>query len=358
MSANIEKQKWHDCKLINLATVTPKAVEWLWHDRIPLGMFSLMAGQPGVGKTTISHSIASVVSRGGTWPFTEHRARQGRVVLLTAEDDIQYTLAPRLIAADAKLHCIEVIQSVTRLDSKKDVDAPLLLSEDMDQLDGVCGQYPDIRLIIFDPISAYLGAKDSHRDADVRQVLGPLTEFASKHNVAVLGITHLSKNSNASAIARFMGSTGIIAAARTAFLVAEYNDEKMMLPVKSNVGPKINGLTYEIVPKTIQDGIETSCVQWTGESAINADEALGQPYSQSPKLKDAMDFLERELADGPKRQVELEKTWRKEGHTDGTINRAQEELKIEPHKDGFNGGWLWYTEQQWDMKQEQEKRVP
>jgi len=355
---NPDRPLLHDCKIINLADVTPKPIRWLWPDRIPLGMFSLLAGQPGVGKTTIAMSMAAIVTRGGTWPFSQDRALQGRVAILTAEDDPKYTLVPRLMAAGADLTRVITVQSVMRpLDDGHTVDAPLMLSEDMHQLHGVMEQYTDTRLMIFDPLSAYLGVKDSHRDSDVRQVLGPLTELAARHGVAVLGITHLSKNAANSAMARFMGSTGIIAAARAAFLATRHEDELMLLPVKNNLAPiDIGGFTYWIKGETVGDGITTSCIEWTGQTDMDADKALGQQQSlvRSPKLVEAMDFLEQQLSLGAKRQPEIEQEASGCGITWATVRRARAELNIKSHKDRFSGGWKWYTKEQFDQKMEQE----
>lgn len=344
----------HDCTVLDLDTVTPKPISWLWPGRFPLGMFVLLAGQPGVGKTTISHSIAAITSTGGKWPFSDQRAIPGGVLILTAEDDPKYTLVPRLMAAGADLKRIKVIQSVARYQDENVIDAPLLLSEDMNQLDGVLTQYADTRLLILDPLSAYLGVKDSHRDADVRQVLGPLTDLAARHGVTIMGITHMTKNAANSAMARFMGSTGIIAAARAAFLVTEHEDELLLLPVKNNVAPKMGGLTYKIVGATIAGNIETSRIEWTGQTDIEADDALSQQHPSSPRMIEAMDFLEDQLMDGPKRQADIDKARKLAGHTEGTIIRARKALKIESYKDRFTGGWKWYTQEQYALKFEQE----
>lgn len=337
----------HDCKVIELAGIQPARIRWLWPGRIPLGMFSLLAGQPGTGKTTIALNIASVLSRGGTWPFTQDRAEIGDVVILTAEDDPQYTLVPRLIAADADRSRIAMIPCVTRYEDERVIDVPVLLSRDMDQLHGVLTDRPTTRLLIFDPLSAYLGVKDSHRDADVRQVLGPLTELAGRHNVAVLGITHLSKNVGVSAMARFMGSTGIIAAARSAYLATRHEDELMFLPVKSNVAPEIGGLTYRIVGKTLNGDIETSTVEWTGTTDVQADDALATTRTAAPKKHDAIVFLKNMLLDGPKPLAEIDEAAKREGIAWATVRRAYDELGITAIKEKkFQGRWLWHTSEQ------------
>lgn len=346
----------HDCTILDLDTVIPEPIKWLWPGRIPLGMFVLMAGQPGVGKTTISHSIAAILTAGGRWPFSDHHAKPGSVVILTAEDDPKYTLVPRLMAAGADLKRIKLIQSVMRPQGAQVVDVPLLLAEDMQQLDGVLTAYPDTRLLIMDPLSAYLGVKDSHRDSDVRQVLGPLTELAAKHDVTVMGIAHLSKNTSNSAMARIMGSTGIVAAARAAFMATKHEDELLWLPIKSNVAPKMGGLVYRIVSKTIERGIETSCIEWTGETDIDADEALSQQHPSAPRMTEAMEFLETQLAHGAKLQKHIEKAADRTGITRATVRRAKAKLNIESKKDDFGGGWRWYTPEQYGLKTGQENK--
>ena len=55
------------------------------------------------------------------------------------------------------------------------------------------GKLGDCRLILIDPISAYLGAIDDHRNADVRGLLSPLAEIAERLRIAVVLVSHLSK---------------------------------------------------------------------------------------------------------------------------------------------------------------------
>lgn len=204
------KRPKHDLKLVNLATVAPRNIEWLWYGRFPLG------GVPSTGKTTIVQDMIARVSTGTNFPFTDAPVPAGDVLILTAEDDAADTIVPRLMAAGADLMRVTQIKSVAFWDENKDVvsDKQLMLSRDMEQLKAVLKDMPSVRLIVFDPLSAYLGADDSHRDADVRQVLGPLSDLASDYKVAVIGITHLNKTEGGQAMARFMGSTGIIAAAK------------------------------------------------------------------------------------------------------------------------------------------------
>jgi putative DNA primase/helicase len=235
-----------------------------------------------------------------------------------------------------------------------------LLSQDLDKLDKFLSERAETRLVIFDPLSAYFGVRDSHRDADVRQVLGPLGDLAAKHNVTVLGITHLSKNTGVSALARFMGSTGIIAASRAAYMAVRHGDQNLLLPVKNNLAPLGRGLVYDIKNTTIRDSIETSFIEWTGETDIEADEVLAvvQQRTSSPALHDAKAFLKDQLKNGPKRQVDIEAAaeLEKDKFSVTTVKRAKKELGIQSRKDRFTSGWKWYTKEQFLLMKSQDPK--
>ena len=105
------------------------------------------------------------------------------------------------------------------------VERQFSLRKHIKQITDLLKSNPEIRLIILDPLSAYLGVKDSHRDSDVREVLGPLSQLAADFGVTVIGIVHLNKSQTSDPMARFIGSTGIIASARSAYLVHGDDDE-------------------------------------------------------------------------------------------------------------------------------------
>ena len=343
----------HDCTIVELDTVTPEQIKWLWPGHIPLGKLALLGGMPSTGKTTITHSIIATLSVGGCFPLSHEPVNPADTLILTCEDDAADTVVPRLIATGADLSRIAIIQSVMHFDANTEEarNKPLTLAEDMHQLDVVLESRPNTKLIVFDPISAYLGAKDSHRDADVREVLGPLCDLAAKHRVTVLGITHLNKTAGADAMSRFMGSTGIVAAARSAYMTIKVDDQFMMLKAKNNLAPdeESEGLTYEIESVTIDGGIKTSRIKWTGNTDMDATDALAAQKRDvnSPKLIAAKQFLESYLAMGPRKQTEIEEDAISQGHSSATIRRAKNELGIQSHKDRFTGGWKWYTEGQY-----------
>ncbi len=156
-------------ELVRLSEVEPEPINWLWPGRIPKGKITLIAGHPGLGKSQVTVSIAAIVSSGGIWPVDEIPADVGNVLILSAEDGIADTIKPRLLAAGADTNRIEAIEAVRAGDQR----FPFSLKRDLELL-----RDTEASLLIVDPLAAYMGGVDSHKDADVRTFLAPLSDFA------------------------------------------------------------------------------------------------------------------------------------------------------------------------------------
>jgi predicted ATP-dependent serine protease len=57
--------------IITMDQIKAEKVDWLWKNRIPIGRLTMLDGDPGSGKSTLSLVIASAVSRGLPLPFGE-----------------------------------------------------------------------------------------------------------------------------------------------------------------------------------------------------------------------------------------------------------------------------------------------
>ena len=323
--------------LVRVSDVPMEAINWLWPGRIAKGKISLIAGHPGLGKSQVTISIAATVSRGGLWPVDDVPAEAGNVVFLSTEDDVADTLKPRLIASGADTERIEVIQSV------RDHNRPRMFSftADLDKL-----QQLKADLLIIDPITAYLGDVDSHNNADIRSVLAPLAELASRQKMAVLCVSHLNKSQNVEAVCRVSGSMAFVAAARAAYVVSPDKEDKsrrLLLPLKNNIGRDNSGLAFRIEPWILETGFETSVIEWEADPvASSLDDHFTQASSEKrTSLDDAKDFLEAVLANGPMPFKELEQEAQEQGHALTTIRRAKSELGIKPEKQGQKGPWIW-----------------
>jgi RecA-family ATPase len=238
-----------------------------------LGTTTICAGNPGDGKSMLSLDIAARVSRGAEWPDDSGSAPIGSVVILAAEDDIATTMRPRLEAAGAdltKIHCVQAVERICAVTGKR-IPRSVRLDFDLDRIVELARKLGDVRLVIIDPISEYLGAVNSHRDAELRGLLSPLSTAAATGHFAVLNILHLNKgNKDGPAMYRAMGSIAFVAQARVAWChVRDANDPErvLWLPLKNNLHKRVPGLAYKIV--------EPGRIEWQdGAVETTADEAM------------------------------------------------------------------------------------
>jgi len=328
-----------------LSDVRAKPIRWLWPGRFARGKVAILAGNPGLGKSQLTASMAAVVTTGGTWPVDRTSCERGNVVFFSAEDDAEDTIRPRLEAAGADLERIFILDAV--LDDTGARPRAFNLSIDLPRLGEMLLHIGDVALIVIDPITAYLGGIDSHKNADIRALLAPLGELAAKYGAAVVCISHLNKVGTGEALMRVTGSLAFVAAARAAFLIArdrEANQRRLFLPIKNNIGNDQSGLAFTVESHNLPGNIETSRVSWEAEAVtITADEIMapqGDPEELSA-LDDAKEFLSTLLADGPVSSKQIRVDAEGAGHSWPTIRRAQKALGIEAHKDGMKGPWLW-----------------
>lgn len=334
-------------RVVRLADVEPEDIRWLWPNRIPLGSLTMLAGDPGLGKSLITLDLVARLTRGASWPDSEERCESGGVVLLSAEDDLATTIRPRLDAAGAdNRHVVALTAVDCPSGNGKRFDRPFMLDRDLDQLERAIEEVEHCRLVAIDPISAYLGGTDSHRNADVRSVLHPLSELAAKHDVAVVCVTHLRKG-DGEALYRAMGSLAFIAAARSAYVVAKDGDDpenrrRLFLPIKSNLSESQPGLAYATWRD--HDGI-SPYVRWLGSVAVDANEALAtgrQGEGRDYERREAATWLAELLGDGlPRRATDVEAQATDAGISKGTLRRARAMLGLEVRKAGFDTGWTW-----------------
>lgn len=332
--------------------VQAKPIRWLWPGRIARGKVSMLAGNPGLGKSQVSLSMAAIVSRGGIWPVDRSRCEAGNVVILSAEDDAADTIRPRLEAAGADLSRIFILEAVVdsyRADGGENLRA-FNLKVDLGRLGEMLDQIGDVALIVIDPVTAYLGETDSHKNAEIRALLSPLSDIAGKHGAAVVCVSHLNKAQGGEALMRVTGSLAFVAAARSAWLVAkdpENDSRRLFLPLKNNIGNDQSGLAFAVQSTQVQSAagaIETSCVAWETEAVtLTADQAMamqGDPEEKTA-LDDAREFLLGLLADGPVPAGQIRKDSEGAGFSWRTIQRAADRLGLDRKKSEMRGGWTW-----------------
>jgi len=312
-----------------------KKIRWLWYNRLPEGKFGLIGGDPGTCKTFLTLYIIAILTQGKHWPDCKNTNKACKALILSAEDDAEDTIVPRLIAAGAKLSNIRILTGVK--DNTK--DDWFNLQKHIPVLEDILKKTPSLKIIVIDPLNAYLGGGDSHKDSDVRGILGPLIKLASKYNVTVLSVMHLNKSQKNAPMYRFIGGIGFMAAARFSWLVERDRDNPEWLyfaPMKTNLS---------VSPTTMRFTISKGCVTFdkeeyrlTGSDLLCADKKIR-------KVDDAVLWLKDILSDGPKSFWTIQKKnkdRKNKRFTKGTIDRAKITLKIRPYKESKqHGQWVW-----------------
>lgn len=326
-----------------LAEVESKPISWLWPGRIALGKLTLLVGDPGLGKSTSALDIAARVSRGASWPDISDTSVPGCVLIATAEDALEDTVRPRLEAVGAVLANIHAIKSTRTRQGERafslEVDLPALERE-IASLDGA-------RLLVIDPVTAFLGATDSHKNSDVRSILAPLAALAERHGIAVLAVSHLNKSQSA-AIYRTQGSIAFVAAARAAWFVVKDKQDpsrRLMLQGKNNLGDA-SGLAFRVESAPGPQGTSVPTIVWQDDPVtVSLDDALAPSEGGSgaeSELGKACDFLRSELGGRTLPSNEVQQGARANGISEKTLNRAKKELGVIAEKEGFSGGrWVW-----------------
>jgi putative DNA primase/helicase len=330
--------------------IAPKDIDFIWEGRLARGKHTCIGGEPGTGKSTLVYAIIAAVTTGGLWPCGEGYAPLGNVIILSAEDDPDDTIVPRLKAAGADLDRVDIISAVTGKDGKS--RTTFNLQNDLDLLEQKIDEIGDVVLVDIDPVSSYLGKTDSHKNSEVRGLLEPISEMAARKRVAVLSVTHFSKSNSATttkALHRFIGSIAFVGAPRAAFAVIEDADNEgrmLFLHAKNNMAKPPQGLAFRMV-QTLLDGLRrpVSYVAWDNEPvAMTANEALKADADSAEARSaqsEAEEFLEKLLSKGPVPAKDGEEHARALGIAPRTLKRARKVLGVIAEKDGLKEGWSW-----------------
>ena len=338
--------------LTRASDIVPRPLDWLWPGHLLRGSQELLTGIPGGGKSQIHCALVAYVTTGAVWPDGCNGIPAGNVIMLTAEDCLDQTIVPRLIAAGADCERVFILRKI-RKDNKERM---FLLNEDLEQLEQMIRTTGDVRLITIDPITAYMGGKvDSHRATDVRGQLGPLADLAERMDVALSAITHPPKHSSQRAIDHFIGSQAFIAAARIGHMAVEEIDEDehgnrgptgrlLFTNPKNNVSRKMATLAYRVAEKQIDGGIKAPFVTWEEIVDITADQAVA---ASTPMKKDqggAMTFLQDILTNGPARAKTIQERGGIRGFSQDQLDRAKKKMGVVAYRIGGiadTGIWLW-----------------
>ena len=318
-----------------MVDVEPKPIRWLWQDRLPGAMLSLLIGVEGRGKTFVALDMAARITTGRFWPDAqapEDVPLVGNVVFLTSEDHLEYTVRPRLDAMGADASRVFALRGVKSEKGSEFFD----VVKHLPALEEMVKSIGNVRLIICDPLTAFLGATDQHKNGEVRTALARFSGLAERYGCAVVGISHLSKDASKAAIHRTIGSVAFSAAARAVWLVADDKDDdtrRIFCPVKCNLAPLAKSLAFRI---------EDGAVHWeAGQFEANANDLLSDGNSESP-LNEAVQFLREILADGRVLSKEVQKLAKQSGISERTLNRAKKVVGVKSEREGIGVTSVWF----------------
>ena len=333
--------------IVRASDVKPRSVHWAWPSYFPLGKLSIVEGDPGDGKSVLTVDLAARWSSGLVMPDGLNGFGPTPVIMVSAEDDPEDTIVPRLMAAGARLIDVHLIHHGATPELPFEFETGLPIVEHHMREHGA-------RVVIFDPLTAFLGERvDSHNDASTRRALYPLKALASRTGAAIIAVRHLNKGGAGKALYRGGGSIAFTGAARATLLVAQDPRDphvKVLASVKANLSARPPSLRYAIEVTT--DGVPF--VRWLGASELTAQQALDGPApdttdedeeraSKRRERRYAGEWLAELLDDvEPMLWADIVAAGKIDGFTEISLRRARSDVGLVKARGSDRNAVLWH----------------
>jgi hypothetical protein len=322
MPKEVKNKMSEKTKIICMDDIEVKGVDWLWYPYIPYGKVTIVQGDPGEGKTSFALALIALLTTGQPLPEHENPNEPINVIFQTAEDGLADTIKPRLLSYGADCKRVLVID---------DAEIELTLSDK--RLEEAIIE-TGARLVVLDPIQAYLGSDvDMHRANEVRPVFKRLCAMAERHGCAVILIGHMNKDKSGKALYRGLGSIDLTAAVRSILIVGRAKEKpnlRIAAHCKSNLAPEGQSIAFELG--------ENCAFNWKGYCDVSVDALLSVKTPKPSKLMRMQTEL-REILTTPMTAEQVYAHAAKLGIGERTANSAKKEIGATSKK--FGEEWKW-----------------
>lgn len=295
-------------EITKLSDVICKEQPWFWPSFIPNHTITLFAGNGGVGKSALLLYIAAKTTTGEIFNYCglSISLPKGRVIIMSAEDDPEYQLKPKLLAAGADQEMIELIKCKTVGTPKR--RRLINLQNDLDHIERHIQENNDIKLIIIDPVGYFVGDLREDNNGEVIHFLDMLKDFSKRNNLAIILNKHLRKkgtnsSGTTSASSEIGGSAAWVTSPRITWIISPDHEDlniKIISNPKNNLAnTKEECLAYRIIETSFDmkgQLFKSNIIQWeTKTYKRNADEALNKDQYDKSSQNKAVEFIYKHL---------------------------------------------------------------
>ena len=299
-------------------------VRWLWYPFIAIGKITLLQGDPGDGKSTLMMNLIAELSTGGTTPDGQAFGRPQRVIYQCSEDGVSDTIKPRLEKSGADCRNVAFIN--------EEIHSGLTLDDERIR-QAIIDFRP--RLVVIDPIQAYLGSDSDLQIAGrARRLMHRLSLWASTYDCAVVLIGHLNKKENSKGLYRSLGSIDVVAAARSVLQVErdlEDTDIRIVTQIKNSLGPSEAVIRFEIRPQT--------GFSWLSVDTVPQSEKKEESPTFETKMDKAAYLIKEVLSQGDVASIEMYKLLETEEISRRTAEVARKNMGIRCYRKMKQ--WYW-----------------
>ena len=294
-------------------------VRWLWYPFIAIGKITLLQGDPGDGKSTMMMNLIAELSKGGKTPDGKPVGTPQRVIYQCSEDGVSDTIKPRLERCGADCRKVAFINEETYSG----------LTLDDERIRQAIIEFRP-RLVVIDPIQAYLGSDSDLQIAGrARKLMQRLGMWASVYDCAIVLIGHLNKKEGTKGLYRSLGSIDVVAAARSVLQVErdqKDTDIRIVRQIKNSLAPSDGEIRFSI----------------TCKSTFVSSEQPKVPEFES-KTEKAAYLIKKLLSDGDMRAREIYMRMKDEGISRRTAENTKKELGIRSYRKMRQWYWSIHT---------------